>query len=283
MRGWNAPAGGEVALSLQGADTGTVIISETLLVYKFQALTCTDILEIFVHSLTEEGKWTAVVIYFDDNNKKNVKCCLSEFSNHAQGAILSEYDVMFVQQTKHFPALISVPPPFSFTFAPSMLYNSNHLIWLITAQAPDLTSKPQTHHWFTLFVCSSLWEWMMSFNDLTVFFVSQQSIFKTRVQLGTICICFLLYLVSRMGSVWGRSWPRASWLPTAWEDPTITPLRGELALRRGEETLARLLHREPNYREKPGQDDSLYHCIHSITMTYIIMESYLTAFTVNNH
>lgn len=56
MRGWNAPAGGEVALSLQGADTETVIISETLLVYKFQALTCMDILEIFVHSLTEEGK-----------------------------------------------------------------------------------------------------------------------------------------------------------------------------------------------------------------------------------
>lgn len=44
----------------------------------------------------------------------------------------------------------------------------------------------------------------------------------------------LLYLVSRTGSVWGRSWPRASWLPTAEGDPTTAAPEGELALRTDE-------------------------------------------------
>lgn len=48
--GGDAPAGGEVALSLQGADTDTVIISETLLIYTFQTLTCTGIVETFAYS-----------------------------------------------------------------------------------------------------------------------------------------------------------------------------------------------------------------------------------------
>ena len=93
-----------------------------------------------------------------------------------------------VQQTIHFPVLTSVSPPLPFTLAPSMLCNSNHLIWLITDQAPDLNSKPQTHHWLTPFVCSSLWERMVFFNNLTAGFVSRQSLFKAWVQLGAICI-----------------------------------------------------------------------------------------------
>lgn len=39
------------------------------------------------------------------------------------------------------------PPPLPFTFAPLALHNSNHLIWLISGRARDLTSEPQQGRW----------------------------------------------------------------------------------------------------------------------------------------
>lgn len=46
-------------------------------------------------------------------------------------------------------------------------------------------------------------------------------------------VFFWQYRVSRRGSVSSRSWPLASWVPTAAEDPATTAPAGELVLRRG--------------------------------------------------
>lgn len=65
----------------------------------------------------------------------------------------------------------------------------------------------------------------------------------------------LQYRVSRQGSVSSRSWPPASWVPTAAEDPTATIPVGEHVLRRESGFIDIFIEPRRSHRETPA-------CIH---------------------
>lgn len=121
----DTPAGGEVVLSLQGAhiDTKTHQCYSTVALFcqnpcrcALQALTCTNITLSSVYSLFSRKKLFVVAILVQHQCRPNKFLSLSQF-------------------------------PLPFMFFLLVLCNSNHLIWLITDRACDLTSKPHEHHW----------------------------------------------------------------------------------------------------------------------------------------
>ena len=99
--------------------------------------------------------------------------------------------------------------------------NRNHLIWLITDQVHDLTSKPHEHRCpFVCFLC--------------VRERSRKGLHKAEIK-SEIRHWYLddvlQYRVSGGGSVSSRSWPLVSWVPTAAKDPAAAAPAGELVLR----------------------------------------------------
>lgn len=96
--------------------------------------------------------------------------------------------------------LVSAPPPptLPFTFSPLALHNSNHLIWLISGRARDLTSKPQRGRWLPPRV-SHVHKQRPRFSEFMKKFT------YVRLTEARVCVFVLLHLASRGGSVSGRS------------------------------------------------------------------------------